>query len=244
MLRRSGELQWSQVISLDGEIGKVRDVCFDEASWMVRYLIVDTGGWLSGRKVPIDPRSVELIDRNLHTVWVSLSRAQIESSPRIDIGELGAREHEMQLNRHYGYGSCWTHSMPWGNGQVSPARRSAAEALEIDAPSACLRGARQMLDFTLITVDGHVGLIKDFFFDDETWALRYLIVQTGSWLLGRRVLVSADRVRRVDWSAESVEVNQTRKQIEYGWEFDADNPPPGDLETALRTHARTEAWRQ
>jgi hypothetical protein len=101
-----------------------------------------------------------------------------------------------------------------------------------------------MLDFTLMTVDGHVGPIKDFFFDDATWAVRYLIVQTGRRLLGRRVLVNTDRVRRVDWESEFVLANQTRKQIEHGWELDADNPPPGDLETALRTRARTAAWRQ
>ncbi len=226
MLRRIAELQWSRVLALDGEVGKVRDTYFDEGSWIARYLVVDTGGWLSGRKVLIDPRSVELIDRNLHTVWVSLTRERIESSPQIDIAKLVSPEHETQLNRHYGYGSRWTRAMPSGNG---------AEL--------CLRSSQRVLDFTLITVDGEVGQIKDFFFDDETWALRYLIVQTGSWLLRRRVLMSADCVRRVDWAAESVEVNRTCKQIEHGWEFDADNPPPGDLETALRTHARTEAWR-
>ena len=201
MLRRSGELQWSQVHVLDGGIGKVRDIYFDAESWLVRNLIVDTGGWLSGRNVPIEPRSVELIDRNLHTVWVSLLRAQVESIPGIQLGE-------------------------------------------IDATQPQLRSVRRMLDFTLMTVDGHVGLIKDFFFDDATWALRYLIVQTGRRLLGRRVLVNTDRVRRVDWISESVVVNQTRRQVEYGWEFDADNPPPGDLEMALRNQARTEAWRQ
>jgi hypothetical protein len=86
----------------------------------------------------------------------------------------------------------------------------------------------------MTAVDGRVGEVKDFFFDDETWVLRYLILQTGSQLLGRRVLVNQDRVRCVDALTKSVDVNQTREQIECGWEFDADHPPPGDLETALR----------
>jgi hypothetical protein len=111
-------------------------------------------------------------------------------------------------------------------------------------PDTYLRSVREVLDFTLLTVDGHVGAIKDVFFDDETWALRYLIVQTGSWLLRRRLLVSAGQVRRVDWGAHRVKANQTRKQIEQGREFDADHPPPGDLESALQRRVGGQASRQ
>jgi hypothetical protein len=105
------------------------------------------------------------------------------------------------------------------------------------------RRVRTVLGYALITVDGHVGQIMDFIFDDEIWTLRYLVVQMGGWLGGRRVLVNADRVRRVDWKSGSVEVNQTRNQIEHGWECDTDGPPPRDLEAALRTRVSTLARR-
>jgi hypothetical protein len=159
---------------------------------MIRGLVANTSGWLSGRKVLLDSHAVRLIDRDLHTVWVSLPCG------RIDIAA-------------------------------------------VDTSS---RSVRAMLDCTLIAVDGHIGGITDVFFDDEIWALRYLVVQMDSWLLGRRVLVNTDRVRRVDWVSESVEVNQTRNQIEQGWECDMESPPPRDLEAALRTRAGTQARRQ
>jgi hypothetical protein len=80
-------------------------------------------------------------------------------------------------------------------------------------------------------------------FDDEIRALRYLVVQTDSGLLGHSVLVNSDRVRRVDWVSGSVGVNQTRNQTARGWESDNDSPPPRDVEAALRTRVGTEARR-
>ena len=78
-----------------------------------------------------------------------------------------------------------------------------------------------------------MGHLEDFLVDDETWAIRYLIVDTGLWLFGRRVLVGRDCVQRVDWTSETVKVNCTREQIKQGSQFDMNNPPPGDFEAAL-----------
>ena len=226
MLRRIAELRGSRVLAFDGEVGKVRDAYVHEVPWAARYLVVDTGGWLSGRRVLVDTRSVELMEHHLRTVWLSLSRERIESSPRIDLQKPVSGAQVLQLNRHYGY------------------------PLEPPAPMLCdsgaslphppLRGAREILQSALITVDGWASAIKDVFFDDETWRLRYLIVQTGSWLLGRRVLVPVEHVRGVDWTAHRVKVDQTRQQVEQGREFDAHHPPPGDRESALNIHASSQ----
>jgi len=241
MLRRVAEIQGSRMLALDGEVGRIRDAYLDEDSWIVRYLVVDTGGWLSGRKVLIDPRSVALIDRALHTVSVSLSRARVESSPPIDLDKPVSRQHELQLNRYYGYSADWTRSMPWAVGPTPPAMvpfafdppENPAQSPADSAPQRCLRSVEALLNFTLLSADGQLGSIKDSYFDDETWALRFLVVQTGSWLLGRPVLLSADAVRRADWTAQTLEVDQTRRQIDEGRAFDPDHPPAGDLESAL-----------
>ncbi len=242
MLRRITEVQGSRMLALDGEVGKVRDAYVGEDSWIVRYLIVDTGSWLSGRRMLIDPRSVALIDRALHTISVSLSRARVESSPPIDLDQPVSRQHELQLSRYYGYGADWTRSMPWAMGPMPSvmvpftfdAPESAAHPSAESASQKCLRSVEALLNFTLLSADGQVGSIKDGYFDDETWTLRYLVVQTGSWLLGRRVLLRVDAVRRVDWTAQTLEVDQTRRQIDESRAFDPDHPPPGDLESALK----------
>ncbi|MGD9000637.1 MAG: PRC-barrel domain-containing protein, partial [Granulosicoccaceae bacterium] len=51
-----------------------------------------------------------------------------------------------------------------------------------------LHTARELGRYTLLAVDGEIGNVEEFYFDDETWAVRYLVVNTGGWLMGRRVL--------------------------------------------------------
>ena len=59
MLRRAKELTGYKLGARDGEIGKVKEFYFDDQSWTVRYLIADTGGWLTGRQVLISPYALE-----------------------------------------------------------------------------------------------------------------------------------------------------------------------------------------
>ena len=233
-------------MALDGEVGKVRDIYFDDISWAVRYLVVDTGRWLSGRKVLISPEAVELINRTLHTVSVSHTRERIRASPDIDTDKPVSRRHESELNRYYGYSAYWAGSTQWGAGPVlPPVAPTASDLLELEErrlagapqPGTNLRSTREVSGYTIRAIDGDVGHVKDFLFDDETWAIRYLVLETGVWLFGRDSLVSRDCVQHVDWAAKSVDVDQTREQIEHAEEFDADNPPPGDLEMALRAAA-------
>ncbi len=252
MLRRVSELQGCRVLALDGEVGKVRDAYVDEQSWRVRYLILETGRWLSRRNVLINPRSVALFDSTLHTVSVSLSCALIESSPRLDLAKRLSRHDARHLDRYYGYSNDWTRPVPWATGPTPPAMvpigSDSSLPEEPSRPDSVptethLQSLQGMLDFTLLTLDGQIGAIKDVYFDDETWALRYLIVQTGSWLLGRRVLLGIDQASRVDWALQTIEVDQSREQIAHGQEFDPDHPPPGDLQVALPA-SRVDAERQ
>jgi uncharacterized protein YrrD len=252
VLRSFAKFQGSLLLALDGEVCKVRDLYFDDVSWVVRYFVVDTGRWLSGRKVLISPLAVKLIDRTLHTVSVSLTRARIEASPNIDSDKPVSRLHESEFNTYYGYTAYWARSQ-WGIGPVPPiAVPSASDLLELEEkrmagrpPVAThLRSTREVRGYSVSAIDGIVGQVEDFLFDDETWVIRYLVVKTGVWLFGRHVLLSQDCVQQVDWAAKSVEVCQPREQIEHGREFDHHNPPPGDFAKALRADADARHSRQ
>jgi hypothetical protein len=87
--------------------------------------------------------------------------------------------------------------------------------------------------YCISATDDPVGRVEDFLYDDETWTLKYFVVDTGPWLFGRRVLVTRDCVRQVDWGSRSVSVHRTREEIKQGVPFDLNNPPPGDIEEAL-----------
>ncbi len=243
MLRRISRMVGSHVVALDGEVGKVHDVYIDDTHWLVRYLVVSTGRWLSGRRVLVSPQAIEMIDHVLHAVSVSLTRERVRESPDIDTDEPVSRQHESEFNRYYGYSTYWAGTMQWSNGPLPsvsvPAapdlieleeRRRTAATTQTDSH---LRSTNEITGYNISAIDDKVGHVEDFLVDDETWAIRYLTVGTGVWMFGRRVLVGRDCIQEVDWASECVKVGRTREQIKHGFKFDMNNPPPGDYEAAL-----------
>jgi hypothetical protein len=83
MLQRAKELSGYTLGARDGEIGKVSEFYFDDHNWTVRYLVADTGGWLSGRQVLISPYALDPADKGRKVIPVELTRAQIEKSPAL-----------------------------------------------------------------------------------------------------------------------------------------------------------------
>ena len=73
---------------------------------------------------------------------------------------------------------------------------------------------KQLYGKQLGATDGEIGQVKDFYFDDQNWAVRYVVADTGSWLPGRQVLISPHAFGRLDQAAKVLRVNLTRKQIE------------------------------
>ena len=84
MIRSIKALYGHKLAAIDGEIGHVKDFYVDDQSWAVRYLITDTGDWLTGRKVLIAPHHLGSIDLDGRHLPVSLTRRQIEESPLIE----------------------------------------------------------------------------------------------------------------------------------------------------------------
>ena len=89
--------------AFDGEIGHVRDFYFDDENWAVRYLVADTGRWLTGRLVLISPHALGHLYPNGKVLLVNLTRRKIEESPSIDEHKPVSRQHEEEYHRHYGY---------------------------------------------------------------------------------------------------------------------------------------------
>ena len=77
-----------------------------------------------------------------------------------------------------------------------------------------LRSIKQLYGNRLGASDGEIGHVKDFYFDDQNWAIRYLVADTGTWLPGRMVLLSPHSLGTLDQPEKILRVNLTRKQIE------------------------------
>ena len=77
---------------------------------------------------------------------------------------------------------------------------------------------------TIVATDGDIGKVDDFYFDDKSWTIRYLVADTGNWLLGRKVLISPIALGKADLSRERLNVTLTKKQVEESPSIDTDKP--------------------
>src|ERR1700691_472875 len=116
MLSSMSDLEGYAIRATDGTIGHVKDLYFDDEAWVVRYLIVDTGSWLSSRKVLISPMAIGQSSWADKTLSASLTREQVKSSPDIDTDKPVSRQHEMEYLGYYGYPYYWGGDGLWGQG--------------------------------------------------------------------------------------------------------------------------------
>lgn len=87
-----------------------------------------------------------------------------------------------------------------------------------------LRSIKGLKGYSLLASDGEIGKVNDFFFDDVSWTIRYLVADTGGWLPGRRVLISPVALGRPDWGTQVLPVSLTRQQIENSPDIDTHKP--------------------
>ena len=87
----------------DGHIGTVCDMLFDDANWNIRWLVVDTGTWLSGRKVILPVSSLGKPDRDDRVFPVNLTKTLVEGSPDLDFDAPVSRQMEARSLDYYGW---------------------------------------------------------------------------------------------------------------------------------------------
>jgi hypothetical protein len=231
MLRRFTDLGRYTIGASDGDIGRVEDLYFDDLSWTVRYLVVDTGTWLASRKVLVSPAAIRGLEPTAERVDTTLSRRQVEASPAIDTAKPVSRQHETALSSHYGVSPYWTGPYRWGP-HAYPYALLQAGVLPPDAPPPYenrvgeemaarerqsqdphLRSAAAVTNYGIRATDGELGHVEDFLIDEQDWAIRYLVVDPRSWWPGPHVLVATDWIRGVSWEDAVVEVDVTRDAV-------------------------------
>jgi hypothetical protein len=228
----------------DGEIGTVEHFYFDDETWAVRYLIVDTGGWLGGRRVLISPISVIHTDWKSKRVDVGLTKKQVEHSPDIDTHQPVSRQHEAAYLGYYGYPYYWGGPYLWGPafypaGLAAPSSAStaaAADRIRRESTDSHLRSSEAVTGYHIEAVDGEIGHVDGFLVDDEAWAIRYLEVATQNWWPGKKVLVSPAWVERVSWADSKVYVGLSRESIRNGPEYTDATAITREYENRLYLH--------
>lgn len=215
----------------DGEIGKVEEFYFDDQSWIIRYLIVKTGNWFSEKKVLLSPGVVQKSDWEHKEFFVSLTREQIVDSPDIDTEKPVSRQQEEQLSAYYPWEGYWeTDSYAHGGGifgmmpsELYESENIQSQNVDNDNPennNSHLRSTKEVIGYHIHATDGEIGRVTDYIVDDTTWEIKFLVVMTGNWLDGRKVLLAIKWIQEVNWDNSVVIVNITTEAVNASPEFD------------------------
>jgi hypothetical protein len=253
MLRTLSTLKGCAIRASDGEIGRIEDVYFDDEAWTIRYLVADTGTWLSRREVLISPRSVKQPPDGHGAVEVSLTREQVRLSPDIDTHKPVSRQLEREYLGYYGYPTYWATGGMWAAGAdpgAPPAsrpdytERHETRAPEVSPEDVHLRSSRTVLGYHVQASDDTFGHIEDFIFDTDSWVLRYAVVDTRNWWpASKKVLIATQWFDDIDWSERRVHTTLTRQAIETSAEYDPSRAIDRKAEVRLHElHRRTGYW--
>ncbi|QPD04507.1 MAG: hypothetical protein Nkreftii_002281 [Candidatus Nitrospira kreftii] len=229
----------------DGQLGTVQEFYFDDQTWVVRYMVMRTGGWLLGRDVLVAPIAIEGIDDRDASMRINLRKDQIEQAPSIDKAKPISRRHEEAYFRHFGWAPYWQPGQTvWGNPLPYPETpmMSMEQPLVSKSPEQShLRSSAEVTGYGVHATDREIGHIEDLIFDDQDWIVRYVEVDTRNWLPGKKVLVPAGRVRQIDWDTRSVSMSLPRHAIQSAPPYDPAQLITPDYEVRLFTHYGNEA---
>jgi PRC-barrel domain len=230
MLWNASAINQYAVEASDGPIGTVSDFLFDDASWTVRWLVVDTGRWLTGRKVILPTSALGHPDPAEDSFSVGLTQQQVDDSPGVGLEEPVSRQTESSVYAHYGLGPYWGAgylggyrgpfgSTPFPVSGTDELNRRAADA-EHDRYNPTLRSFQLITGYHVESRDGDIGHVEDFLVDDTDWTIRFLVIDTRNWWPGKRVLISPRSVLEIDWQGRMVTLDVDRQKVKDGPAYD------------------------
>ena len=240
MLNKAKTLKGYKLGCIDGDIGKVKEFYFDDQHWTIRYLVADTGNWLTGRQVLISPHALVAVIVEEQLIAIDLTKKQIEDSPSLNSDKPVSRQFEETYYGYYGWPAYWDGSYMWGSysyPSIVREREKWRQSTQNEkAWDPHLRSTHDVSGHHIQAADGEIGHVDDFIIDDETWAIRYLIIDTRNWWPGKKVLVSPQWIERISWSESKVFVNLPLETIKQSPEYTEESLLTRDYESRLHGH--------
>jgi len=246
MLFTAKTIKGYKLSSLDGEIGSVKEFYFDDRHWTIRYLVADTGNWLPGRQVLISPYALVAVNTDIYKdqIEVNLTKKQIEDSPSLNSDKPVSRQFEENYYGYYGWPMYWAGPYSWGYERNLV--RDRAKWMESTQGTKTwnphLRSTHEVSGYHIQATDGEIGHVEDYIIDDETWAIRYLMVNTHNFWPGRTVLIAPQWIESVSWAGEKVLVNLSRETIKHSPQYTQEFLLTRDYETELHQYYHRQGY--
>jgi len=218
MLQNTKELYGHKLAAVDGAIGHVKDFYFDDKIWVIRYLVADTGSWLTGRLVLLSPHAFGAWDKFGQILHLKLPKKQIENSPSIESHKPVSRQYEIEYYRYYGWPVYWNGGAIWGLGGlpvILPPSKDEMEAhLHHQPDDKHLQSTQAVTGYHVQTGNETIGHVSGFLVDDRSWTIHKLVVETGHWYSGQEILISTNLVERISCEESKVFVNITIAELQ------------------------------
>lgn len=264
MLRSTNDLKDCAIQATDGTIGHVKDFYFDDQAWVIRYLIVETGSWLASRRVLVSPIALGYPNWADKVLPVSMTQEQVRNSPDIDTDKPVSRQHEMQYLSYYNYPYYWGGAGLWGGEMgpnmimpgyegyapdAPPVRPEAQRDPSLRASSSDtkddphLRSCNAVTGYHIHATDGDIGHVQGLLLDEQNWAIRYLVVDTSNWWLGRKVLIAPQWIDDISWADSKVSISLTRQAVQDAPVYNPAEPLSRNQEDSFFKHyGRPNYW--
>lgn len=256
MLIKSKKIRNYKLSGIDGEVGSVKEFYFDDKFWTVRYLVANTGGWLSNRQVLISPYFLKNVDHDSELIYVDLTKSQIENSPSLEQDVPVSRQYEESYYNYYGTPLYWDGPNMWGanpiilrdreiwkgtagnqTGGTNTNLTNSGNPVSTDSGTSResnLRSSNDVIGNKIHATDeDKLGHVDDFIIDDETWAVRYLLINTGNLFTGKKVLISPEWMDHISWEDSKVYINLTKEAIKQSPEYSEESELTRDYESSL-----------
>ena len=248
MLWNASAINGYAISASDGRIGTVSDFLFDDASWRVRWLVVDTGHWLTGRKVLLPPSVLGHPDVDGREFAVRLTKQQIKDSPEIDGDRPVSRQMESHVYDYYGWYPYWGTGIYMGGSGILDDSMTGRSSLDewrreehvTDARQTegdpHLRSIEAVTGYHIHATDGAIGHIEDFLLGDTDWSIHYLIVDTKNWWPGKLVLIAPRLAQEINWTHRRVTLDVDRQKVKDSPLYDATTTVDGAYERHFHSY--------
>jgi sporulation protein YlmC with PRC-barrel domain len=236
VLRNSSAIKGYTIAANDGHLGTVSDFLFDDMTWLVRWLVVDTGTWLFGRKVLLPASVLGHLDSKRSEFSVRLTKQEVKDGPDIDTKRPVSRQMEATVYDYYGWSPYWTSGFYLGGyeyglgykpGTAAPIpvrlftlREENKAASRRSDDDTHLRSMEEVIGYHIHANDGEIGHVEDFLMEEADWSIHYLVVDTKNWWPGKKVLVSPRSVTAIDWTDDLVNINVGRQRVKDSPAYD------------------------